>query len=603
MILTLFLSLGIPLGLAIYLLIQIIKDPNKIDKYKAIVLTPFYKFGKWSARSYLAAKIGSQVTELFNRHVVKNIANQSDIKIGIKWIISTEDPVFKENNSVIICIKKDKDQTKNILKASEAAIPIITYRNLRSSIEDHLEQAIDLVTLRNLANRLGRHGSFAFSKYFFEPQIKDDDRIANYFHKLVEVDNRGFFVPIFLNELEFVGNTLYIKGDITDRTNEVLDFLKYLIHIAKIEVGDEVKQWNYFSESFAAGIILLANNTRMITQGVKPYLDRVTKNLKQGYESIYIIAEENSWEFLNHYETVLSSNDRVLITGKYRVEGIVENDIKRKSRVKIVLLRKVDIFIDDLFKEKITACNITVGNTVEGEILDISEELAVISIMGLDAFIKKNECSWYKIKSCSEILKKGEKRLFIVKKINEGKLSIELSLKFPADNPWMINDLPKIKTKLEVFVYAAQGKELYCKDSLGHEIVLPIIELNWFEPTEKERTELIGQNVNVKIIEIDDNNQRIIGSVRHNVPDPWPIINKKIIPGLDFIGTVSEVTYQFIRVNFGTGLQGILTREHLIELGGIYEDFYNNVVVGQGLEVIVSRVFVHRKKIHLKIKQ
>ncbi len=602
MIITLIVALGLPLGLAVYLLVQIIKDPNKVDKYISLVTRPIFIVTNWWSKTYIGSEVSYQVTEFFNRHVIKNIANQRNVKIEVHWVLDDKDPILDEDNTIIVCLKKDKDQTRNILKAAEISIPIITYSNLRLNVKAYLASSIDLVSLRNLASKLGNHGKYAFKKYFLDPRLIEDERIPGLYQKLVEVDNRGYFVPIFLNELEYVGDGLFAEGDTSDYTNEIVGFMEYLIQIARIEVGDDVKQWSYFTKLFNAGIILLANNERMITQGTKPYLDRITKQLKQGHESIYIISEENSWDFLIRFEKALSENDRVLIKGHYQIDGIIENNPKHKSRVKIVLLRRIDIYVDDLFKEKIMASEIEVGKSTIGEVIDVNEENAIVSVMGIDAFIKKNECSWYKIKSCKEVLNVGDTLDFEVKDINLEKLSVELTLRTSNNSLW--DNLPRLNVGEEtsVRILYKNGVDYISRDAVGHEIIIPIKELSWFGTTDVEQASFIDKEQKIKIIDVNVDNKEYIGSIRHLEKDPWPEINKRIRPGSVFIGKVTEVNTNFVRVDIGHGLNGLIPRERLFEAGGIYTDFSNNMVIGQGIEVIVTRVFIPKRKIHLNLK-
>jgi len=603
MLITLVTVLGIPLGISLFLLYQIIKDPNRIDQYIAIVSRPIYVITKWWSKKYIGAEVSYQVTEFFNRHIIKNIANQSNIKVEINWVIDEEDPILKEDNTVIICLKKDRDQSRNILKAAETTIPIVTFNKLRSNIQKHVTKSIDLVSLRNLAIKLGNHGKYSYKKHFLDPQTEQDERIGELFQKLVEIDNRGYFVPIFLNELEYVSDGVFSSGDNSDHTDEIVAFIEYLISISRIEVGDEVKQWSYFSRLFNAGVILLANNEKMITKGVMPYIDRITTNLRQGHESIYILSEESSWEFLIRYERAIEENDRILIKGNYLATGIVRNDHQRKSKVKIVLLRKIDIYVDDVFKEKIDASNIEIGKTVFGEITDVYLENAVVSVMGIDAFIKKVECSWYSIQTCGDVLKVGEKREFLVKAIDQRRLSIELSLRYVDHDPWIILDKLKVGEKVGITILARNSIDFIGRDYDGHELFVPIKEISWFDTTEDQKNRLIGKNIEVIVINVDDKTKLYHGSLRQVEKDPWAEINRKIRPGTEFIGKVTEVNPNFIRVDIKDGLNGVIPKERLFEAGGLYKNFVEHIVVGQGIDVIVTKVFVARKKIHLDLKK
>lgn len=158
MIIALITIFGLPFGFLVYAFVQIIKNPNNADKYVALITKPIYLLFHWCSKKNIGSEVSYQVTEYFNRHVINNIANQSDIKIEINWMLKDKEPILKEDNTVIIRLKKNKDQARNILKAAEITIPIITFSNLRSNIEPHLSKSIDLISLRRLAKLLGNHG-------------------------------------------------------------------------------------------------------------------------------------------------------------------------------------------------------------------------------------------------------------------------------------------------------------------------------------------------------------------------------------------------------------------------------------------------------------
>ena len=93
------------------------------------------------------------------------------------------------------------------------------------------------------------------------------------------------------------------------------------------------------------------------------------------------------------------------------------------------------------------------------------------------------------------------------------------------------------------------------------------------------------------------------GSVRRTVEDPWPEIHKALPPGRELHGSVSEVNENFVRVALPNGLQGIVPRECMQQAGFEYADHATNVVVGQGLDVVVTKVFLSKRKIRLDLKR
>jgi ribosomal protein S1 len=93
------------------------------------------------------------------------------------------------------------------------------------------------------------------------------------------------------------------------------------------------------------------------------------------------------------------------------------------------------------------------------------------------------------------------------------------------------------------------------------------------------------------------------GSVRRTVEDPWPEIHRALPPGTELHGSVSEVNENCVRVALPNGLQGIVPRDRMQQAGFEYADYTKNVVIGQGLDVVVTKVFLSKRKIRLDLKR
>src|SRR5690606_13073283 len=114
-----------------------------------------------------------------------------------------------------------------------------------------------------------------------------DSKISELIVKLQSLDEHGFFIPIFINELELLSEGLYADNDSSDYSEQTLQFLEYLLTIVKRDVGQEI-QLEYLLPPFKVSTIFLAKANRADTQGLRPYLRRLTINLDKGSETIYI---------------------------------------------------------------------------------------------------------------------------------------------------------------------------------------------------------------------------------------------------------------------------------------------------------------------------
>jgi ribosomal protein S1 len=137
----------------------------------------------------------------------------------------------------------------------------------------------------------------------------------------------------------------------------------------------------------------------------------------------------------------------------------------------------------------------------------------------------------------------------------------------------------------------------------GIEVVIPRIELSWDVLSPPRDDQLLNTTQRITILERIDESRSLTGSIRSLTDDPWPEIHKKLPKGTELRATVAEVTPHFVRVNLPGGLQGIIPKEAMIDAGYEYKDFVINVVPGQGLDVVVTKVFLEKRKIRLNLKR
>jgi predicted RNA-binding protein with RPS1 domain len=579
----------------------IIQEPERATKIRALVTEPFYKLFKWFSKEYISSKVSSQANEFLNSSIFSKLAHAERFLIKVKWVSKPNDPILSENGTLILRLKEENDQTKNILSAVHSALPHVLCPLFRTNINSTCEKSIDLTILRKLSEQLGKHGKITFKRYFLDPETDNDIEINELIKKLIVLDKHGFFVPIFINELELLGEGLYADNDKSDYSNQVLQFIEYLLTIVNREVGKEI-ELEYLLTPFKVSTILLARAQRADRQGLRPYLRRLKINLDKGSESIYIIAFPPAFEFFERLIKPIESHERVFIKKVLKTNYSL-NYNGHQSNLKIAVLTRNDIFADQEFEQKIIANNLHEGSRVKGIVEDISQQETLVTIMGMRAYISKNECSWRSIANCSEILKVGNEYKFQIKRIDKSINQIHLTLKLQEDNPWELVEIPKIGqiVNLELLSYDSIKFTCLYQDKL--EVYIPIDEISWFFLTHNQYHDYLGSVKGAKVIIIDEQNEKIYCSLRQTDENPWINIHASLPIGKTFNGKVTDVTFDYIQVRLPNNYFGQIPKEYLEKAGFEYANFQENVVIGQGIEVIISKVFIAKKRIRLDLKR
>jgi len=595
------LQYGIP-GLSIVLLILIVQDPDRALKLKALLLEPTFRFFKWGSRQYIASQTGYVVTQFFKKHVNKFIPSLGDIRVKIKWVTSPSDPVLSRDGTLIVCLKETNNQTLNILTAARAAMPHVVCSTLRPSIDYDLELAIDFTLLKKLTDRLGKHARSIFQRHFFVPEAEESGKLNELFKKLIVLDDFGIFVTIFLEELNVAGEYRYSVGETSNITSEIESFLEFLLELADKEVG-ELVPLEYFSPNFNVGIIPLAITDKAEKEGVVPYIDRLDKKVKMGCDSIYVVAYPHAAEFLNRIIKTVEYDDRVSVNAILNVNSSYIQIENKKGVVKIAQLRRNSVFSDIDFEDKLIASGIEEGSLHEGIVTDLANNIGIVSVSGINGIIYCEKCSWRTTFSCEEVLHIGYKDLFLVEKIDKSKGRLELSLRLPQRDPWKSSRLPKERDIIEVEIAKEQGANYICTYTGNIEVILPINELAWITGSLQDSGQLINTKQKVMIYDLNENERKIYGSIRRLDEDPWPEIHKNYPKGTELRGKVVEVGEQIVKVELANGTIGYIPGNELVQAGYEYADYKNTMVEGQGIDVVIQKVFIGKQRIRLGLRR
>jgi hypothetical protein len=588
---------GGPWVLLAIVIILLVQKPERAEKLKEIFFLPIFRLFKRGSRQYMAAKVSYTCTEFFNKTLRFLRASSPSLKIIIKWMNTDSDAILKEDGALVLCLRATNDQTRNILAATYVALPQVVCPTLRSHLAKENSTAVDLVLLRRLAEGLGKHARPVFQKYFFDPLVEKTSDIKSLFQQLYELDLSGTFVSIFLEELSLLGDTAFAAGDVSDKTEAFHGLLLYLLNEARREDGQEIPL-NYSSVDFKLGIILLAKTEIMETRGVSPYLSRLEKDITEGCDSIYLIAYKHAFGLINKVIEAIEADQRISIEKKIDViTGLKAKHPEEPKR--IILLRRNPMFSDAAFEDKVRLANITSGSLVEGTILVVSIDNALVDVMGVNGMIKKAECSWNTVFDCRSMLKEGEKKIFFVKSINSSRSILELSLRHPDEDPWRVEKIPTIGNTVEIEIrhYVGNGY-------LGYhgllEFFLPIEEVTWTDQLDEE---LIASVKKAIIIDKNDSERKLICSLRRLSPNPWPDIQKRMPAGTALRGNVMDISDSGVKIVLPGGLVGFLPKEALERAGFEFADYQHTVVVGQGLDVVITHLYAKKGKIRLDLQR
>ena len=595
-----FLNYG-PIGMLVVIIFIIIIDPDRIEKIRSQIIKPIFSLFGILSKQYVASTVGSKTTELIKYNLGKILPSARGIKVVVKWVSSSSDPVLREDGTVILRMEDSQDQTRNILIATKATFPKILCPTIRKNVDKEIFEAIDLALLKRLSEDIGQHALPVFQKYFLEPEMDQNATVSERFQQLVEIDNNGFLVPIFFQELDMLGAKLYLQGILSEKSNEVVKFIEFLQNIASRELGDEV-ELVYLSGDFKVALILLAKSWKAETEGLTPYIKRINTNLAKGCDSIYIVAFKSAFDFFEKVMKAADANQKLIKQSVLKIRTRDYSDDGIDDFIKIGYLDRVKVGTSDIFSQALKSMEIVAGDRVTGEVIDVAVNHAIVGVGGVIGFLSKEEASWISCDDCRRKFKEKEDVVCVVKEIDLDREVLILSKKFEEEDPWL-QGVPELGDKINIDIFGKYANGLLGLYDERLEIFIPKDEVSWCSVGPGYEEIYIGNAYKVLITNMDAEEHIIFGGIKQLLPDPWKDIRNSYPSGTKLRAKIKLISKQGVEMDLGNGLNGLLLKRSLVIAGYEYADYESTFIVGQSLDVAIYKINPKKRFITLDLQR
>ncbi len=254
--------------------------------------------------------------------------------------------------------------------------------------------------------------------------------------------------------------------------------------------------------------IVKAEGTDTILEGV------VTEIVRGGV----IVVSKNARLFVPASLATMSRNDKLedLLKTTVKFKVIEVNKQRRRAVGSIRAVLKEERKANE---EKFWA-EVQEGEVRKGVVKSLMKFGAFVDIGGVDGMIHVSELSWNRIKDPSEVVSVGDEVEVTIKSLNPEKKQIALGYKKLEDNPWEIfKRTYAVDSEVEVEIanftdFGAFAHIMPGIDGLIH--ISQIANKHISKPADALK---IGEKVNVKITDIDDERKRVSLSIRALLPE------------------------------------------------------------------------------------
>jgi small subunit ribosomal protein S1 len=289
------------------------------------------------------------------------------------------------------------------------------------------------------------------------------------------------------------------------------------------------------------------------------------------------------------------------IEGKILEFKIIKMD---KVRNNIVLSRKA-VLMDQNSSPEEVAEKYTEGKKVTGFIKNLTDYGAFIDLGGIDGLLHITDISWKRINHPSELLRVGDEIEVIVLKFDTEKNRVSLGMKQLLDDPW-----DKIPEKLEVGS-SYNGVVANIADygvfvDLGDNVegLVRTSELNWTNKNiNPNKVVNLGDEIQVKVIEIDNEKRRVSLSHKQCLDNPWSEFAENNNKGDIITSQIKSITDFGIFVGLDGGIDGLIHITDITSSEDNQEEAIRSYKKGDDVQSIILSIDSERERVSLGIKQ
>lgn len=275
-----------------------------------------------------------------------------------------------------------------------------------------------------------------------------------------------------------------------------------------------------------------------------------------------------------------------------------------RRRGNVVLSRRILLEKERELKRQKTLENLEEGKIVEGVVKNITDYGAFIDLGGIDGLLHITDMSWGRINHPSEVLAVGAKVKVKVLQFDRENQRVSLGLKQTMPDPW--ESVPQkfpvgARVKGKVTSLTDYGAFIQLLD--GVEGLVHISEMSWTKKVKHPAKILsIGDEVEVMVLGIDQEQKRISLGLKQTTPNPWDTIAERYPVGTKIQGRIKSITDFGIFIGIDEGIDGLV---HISDISWVQRLKHPSEMFKKGQEVqaVVLNIDKENQRFSLGIKQ
>ena len=247
---------------------------------------------------------------------------------------------------------------------------------------------------------------------------------------------------------------------------------------------------------------------------------------------------------------------------------------------------------------------LVVGERRKGKVKNITDFGVFVDLDGIDGLLHITDLSWGRVRHPSDVVQPEQELEVVVLDVDRERGRVSLGLKQAQDNPWdAIEVRYPVNSRLRGKVVNLVPYGAFVELEPGIEGLVHVSEFSWTRKIARPGDMLkVGDEVDVVVLSIDKENQKIALGIRQTEENPWDSVAERYPVGTRVKGKVRNFTSYGAFVQLEDGIDGMI---HVSDMSWTRKINHPTEVLQKGdeVEAVVLEVDSANQRISLGLKQ
>ena len=244
------------------------------------------------------------------------------------------------------------------------------------------------------------------------------------------------------------------------------------------------------------------------------------------------------------------------------------------------------------------------GAIMKGTVKNMTDYGAFVDLGGMDGLLHVTDISWSRVAKPADALTAGQEVEVVILKFDKEKNRISLGMKQLKPDPWggLLDRYP-VGSQHKGRVSGVTDYGCFVEVEPGIEGLVHVSEMTWSKrPKHPSKIVSVGEQVDVKVLDVKPDTRRISLSIKQTTEDPWHAFAAKYPAGSLVKGTVRNLTDFGAFLEIEEGFDGLI---HVSDISWTerVKNPADKFKKGDEVEAKVLKIDGENRRLSLGIKQ